>query len=1318
MVNWEDEKVASKNGVSEDEDDGVNRPLTVYSYDNLGEVTETQVYNGDGITPTISSGELSLPEDSYTDEPAADSLQAQTITSYDSQGQVWQTQVYSVNPTTGAVSSAALTTENYYDPNGNLIAASAPGGLWTKTTYNGAGWPVMQYLTDGGSGTSYADASIVSSDVVLTQTQQLYDNDGNVVESITSDRFSTDSTSATGALGTRDSGIEARIYYSGNYYDDANRLIATANVGTNGGSTWDMPSTPPSRTDDALVTTYGYAADAVQTVTFTGGPTGGTFTLTFDGDTTGTISYNASAATVQSDLAALTSVGSGNVTVTTGINGGWQVRFTESLGGTYENQITASGSGLTGGTSPGVSVSTLSLGGDNGTVVDTTDPDNIDTRDYYDPLGNVVQEVQDFTTGAITANTNKTTDYAYNSAGMTSLTAAMLNSDSTITGETTEWIYGVTTGTGSDIDSTDIVSATYQPNPSTGAPDSSLATTVTVDALGETITSTDPNGTTHTYTFDVLGQQTADTVTTLGTGVDGSVMKITTAYTTLGNPSLVTSYNSSSNVVNQVEMLYNGLDQEIQEFEAVNGAVNLDSTPSVQDNYTNLADGNNSRLTSIEYPDGYTVDYNYSSGLDSDISRLSYLSDDTGTLQSYQYLGLNTVVVMTEPQANLELTYLTTDDATSTSDDQYTGLDQFGRVDEQLWYNTTTSTAVYDVQYIRDDDGNVLFAIDTLNSSMGGLYEYDNLGQVIEYEQGDVVYLGPDYGISGSVVESETFTYDSMGNDLVNSTTTTGTTTITSIFNYDNQIASISSGTLPTYDNNGNMLTDQNDLVYVVNAWNEVVTVKNSGGTTLETYSYDGLGDRITNTVYTDNVGTTTNYFNSTEGQVLEEQANATGYYTQRYVWSPTYINSMVDRDTDTSDTGLTPTGSEFSRIWPIQDANYNTVALVVMSDDTATVVERYAYLPFGSVTYMNGSYTIIAASSYNWLYLFQGMRQDSTTSDNLSLSREENPGTGTWTSNDPLGSSTGDNDLYGFDWNSPIVNVDPNGLDPTPGIPNDIPDGAGFFELWGFGFWTGLPQGETWNITGEHGIGGDGQKSDPNNIGENNPGGNGEPGDDAAYFSPQHDILIVAHGGQPGQGGQGNGGAGGGGGAGARIQISDNGTIVATAGGGGGGGSGNGSGGQGGNGGSIEIYIWWEEIYTDAAGEHLVGGWLLVGTIQGGAGSPGQTSGGQFGQSGGAGGGGANLVIGPLWTQFSQTAGASANGTSPVGNGGAGGVPTTTELIGGDGGTNTPIKTLPPPSWETRKGGTDVDPGVPFNGPAQLPGKPLPGNPNKPIIK
>ena len=105
--------------------------------------------------------------------------------------------------------------------------------------------------------------------------------------------------------------------------------------------------------------------------------------------------------------------------------------------------------------------------------------------------------------------------------------------------------------------------------------------------------------------------------------------------------------------------------------------------------------------------------------------------------------------------------------------------------------------------------------------------------------------------------------------------------------------------------------------------------------------------------------GTTTNSCASASGQVLEKQAVSSVYYTQRYVWSPTYINSMIDRDVDTSGTGLTATGSSFTRLWALQDANFNAVAIVAMSDDTATVVERYAYLPFGNVTVMSGSYVV-----------------------------------------------------------------------------------------------------------------------------------------------------------------------------------------------------------------------------------------------------------------------------------------------------------------------------------------------------------------------
>src|SRR5262245_46081762 len=56
----------------------------------------------------------------------------------------------------------------------------------------------------------------------------------------------------------------------------------------------------------------------VQTVTITGSPTGGTFTLTFGGQTTAPIAYNATAVQVQAALEALSTIGFPNVRVTGG----------------------------------------------------------------------------------------------------------------------------------------------------------------------------------------------------------------------------------------------------------------------------------------------------------------------------------------------------------------------------------------------------------------------------------------------------------------------------------------------------------------------------------------------------------------------------------------------------------------------------------------------------------------------------------------------------------------------------------------------------------------------------------------------------------------------------------------------------------------------------------------------------------------------------------------------------------------------------------------------------------------------------------------
>jgi len=102
-----------------------------------------------------------------------------------------------------------------------------------------------------------------------------------------------------------------------------------------------------------------------QTVTITGTPTGGTFTLTYSGQTTAGIAYNANAATVQAALEALSNIGVGDVTVTGGPGPGtpWVVEFTGTLALTNVALMTASGAGLTGGISPAVAVALTQAGG-------------------------------------------------------------------------------------------------------------------------------------------------------------------------------------------------------------------------------------------------------------------------------------------------------------------------------------------------------------------------------------------------------------------------------------------------------------------------------------------------------------------------------------------------------------------------------------------------------------------------------------------------------------------------------------------------------------------------------------------------------------------------------------------------------------------------------------------------------------------------------------------------------------------------------------------------------------------------------------------
>lgn len=97
----------------------------------------------------------------------------------------------------------------------------------------------------------------------------------------------------------------------------------------------------------------------VQTVTVTGTPTGGTYTLNGNGNTTVAIAYNAPSAVVQSAIRALGGVYAG-VNVTGSAGGPYTLTYERGTGDIA--QLTLGTNGLTGGTTPSVAFATTTAG--------------------------------------------------------------------------------------------------------------------------------------------------------------------------------------------------------------------------------------------------------------------------------------------------------------------------------------------------------------------------------------------------------------------------------------------------------------------------------------------------------------------------------------------------------------------------------------------------------------------------------------------------------------------------------------------------------------------------------------------------------------------------------------------------------------------------------------------------------------------------------------------------------------------------------------------------------------------------------------------
>jgi len=655
---------------------------------------------------------------------------------------------------------------------------------------------------------------------------------------------------------------------------------------------------------------------------------------------------------------------------------------------------------------------------DVGQAYQVTDPQGIVRYSSFDAAGRLTQLLENYVPDGTGTDQNRETDYSYNADGQ----IATLIAVNRVTGnQVTQYVYGTTLGN-SAVASNALLRSIIYPGDSPATPDRVV---MAYNRQKQVTSKQDQMGTVHAIAYDLLGRLIGDSVTTLGAGVDDTVLQIARTYEVRGMPQNITSYDSANggNVVNDVLMQYDQFAQLTGQYQAHRGPASTNS-PAVQYAY---ADGtaNTVRATALIYPSSRVLNYDYgtSGGTNDLLSRIGSLIDNDGSthLADYTYVGLNRVAQVASPQPNTMLSYIQqgpNNPPVGTGGDQYTGWDQFGRVVDQRWLNTT-GTDLERCQFGYNLGNNRLWRKNVVAAQgQDEFYTYDGLSQMTDFQRGT---LNPgNTGVVGTPAWEEDFTYDPTGNwqNYVNQVNGQTTLEQPRTHNAVNEVLTISgSSSLINQDASGNInkvpqpANWNSAYTMTYDAWNRLVQVMN-GNKLVATYAYDGHNWRITKTAG----GITRDYYYTSNWQLIEEQV-ITGVPDCQNIWGLIVGgNNLILRDRP----GLG------ERFYAFSD-NFSVRAI---ADSTGTVQERYGYNSFGLVTYMNVYFDSITDSNYDWTALYNSYYLDRETLFYQVRTRYYNSCLGRFITRDTLPNAEqlqGLN-LYAYCVNDPVNCFDPDG--------------------------------------------------------------------------------------------------------------------------------------------------------------------------------------------------------------------------------------------------------------------------------------------------
>ncbi len=572
-----------------------------------------------------------------------------------------------------------------------------------------------------------------------------------------------------------------------------------------------------------------------------------------------------------------------------------------------------------------------------------------------------------------------------------------------------------------------------------------------LDYVGSGVTGsiTDPLGNTTSYGYDLFNNRNSVT------NANGNTT--TSIYDERGNITAITdpvgnitnfTYDANDNLIQLKDALnriyshtYDANDNLIKITDPMgshtsftyNSKGQLTGITDAQTNTTVFAYDPNGNLFSSTDPCGHTTSYTYDG-----VGRMLSRSDAKGTTISYTYDGLDRVTEANYPDGSMIYNYdrinliSITDKASRVTSFEYDSLYKLTKV---IYPNGHT------VQYSYDAVGNrssitypnnwmVSYSYDWANrltrvagwNNNNTLYTYDNAGNLILTKNLPYgITTAYSYDNAGRLVSLETkksddsiicsyqYTLDAVENKIAISANepiepNLAFLDVNYTYNQDNQLLTANE-TAFQYDENGNLIgktEDGNTTTYAYDYDNRLIQALSPDSNCL--YEYDTFGNRTVKTK--DSI--TTRYLRDTNRklpQVLTEADN--NNITCYYIYGHGLIAKIPVQE-----------WGPYEPYYYHYDGLGNTVAI---TDESAAIVNRYAYTPFGK----------LAAIEESIPNPFRYVGKYGVVDDENGLfymrARYYAPTIGRFISKDPIGLLGGLN-LYEYTGNNPTNLIDPTG--------------------------------------------------------------------------------------------------------------------------------------------------------------------------------------------------------------------------------------------------------------------------------------------------